>query len=139
VEILREIRMARGKRKATVAVFREDVFHDGAGLGEHEVAVGDHRGGSDRMQRLVGRRRQHGLGIARGVLELIGNAELLAEPDDPFRLRFAEMMDGKHERPPKTLVRALLVKEEKALAAMMPQPGGQLNSSETTRTRGLAR
>jgi len=36
-------------------------------------------------------------------------------------------------------VRALLVKEEKALAAMMPQPGGQLNSSETTRTRGLAR
>jgi hypothetical protein len=51
------------------------------------------------------------------------------------------MMDGKHGRLSKNtlLVRALLVKKMEALAAMMPQGGGELNSSETTRARGLPR
>jgi hypothetical protein len=35
--------------------------------------------------------------------------------------------------------RGSLVKEMEALAAMMPQHAGQLNSSETTPTRGLLR
>jgi hypothetical protein len=39
----------------------------------------------------------------------------------------------------KTPQGALLVKEMEALASMMPQQAGQLNSSETTPTRRLVR
>ena len=97
---MREVGMVRPQRKPAVAVFRDDVFDDRAGLREHEIAVGDDGRRSDRVQRLVVRRRQHGDGIARVALQLVGNSQLLAEPDDPLGLRFAEMMDGEHGNPP---------------------------------------
>lgn len=108
-----------------IALLRKDggiVFDNRAGFGEHELAVGDHGGSSDRMQRLVGRRRQHGPGIARRVLELIGNAELLAEPDDPFRSRLAEMMDGEHETPPRTYCKA---RQRYAVGSLLVKEGGR--------------
>ena len=41
--------------------------------------------------------REEELGeVARVALQRIGNFELLAEPDDAFGLRFAEMMNGEH-------------------------------------------
>jgi hypothetical protein len=46
-------------------------------------------------------------------------------------------MDGKHAKD--SPERALLVKGMEALASMMPQQAGQLNSSETTPARRLVR
>jgi hypothetical protein len=81
------------------AVFCNDVFDDGAGFRQHHIAIGDDGRRSDSMQRFIVRRRQHGLGIPRVALQLVGNLQLLAEPDDALGLRLAEMMDGKHGWP----------------------------------------
>jgi hypothetical protein len=83
--------------EAALAVAGEDVLDDRAGFGEHEVAVGDNRCGADRMQRLEGGGREDGDGIAVVDLEVVGEFELLAQPEDPFGLGFAEMVDGEHQ------------------------------------------
>src|SRR6185312_5632057 len=61
-------------------------------------AVGDHRRRADRMQRFVLRRRQPSDGIAVVDLELVGDAQLLAQPDDAFGLGLAEMVYREHGR-----------------------------------------
>src|SRR5262249_43975710 len=99
VEKWREIGMAGRRRQAAIAVFADDVFDDRAGFSQHQIAIDDDRRRSDRMQRLVVRLRQHGDGIARMAFQLVWNFQLLAKPDDAFRLRLAEMMDDEHERP----------------------------------------
>src|SRR5690606_17545484 len=55
---------------------------------------------ADRMQRAVVLRCQHR--CAAVALQCVGDAEFLAEPDDPFGLR-SEMMDGEHGLLRKTL------------------------------------
>jgi len=92
--------MTRAALETVVAVFCDDVLDNGAGFGEHDIAVGYDRRRTDRMQRLVVGRRQHGCGVARIAFEFIRNFQLLAEPDDALGLRFAEMVDGEHEGPP---------------------------------------
>ena len=87
------------RREPALAVSRHDVVDNRAGFGEHQIAIGNDGRGTDRMQRLVLRRRQHGDGITGIALQLVGDLQLLAEPDDALGLRFAEMMDGEHGRP----------------------------------------
>src|SRR5689334_13706204 len=86
--------MARSQRETPVAVRGNDVFHDRARLGEHELAIGDHRRGADRMKGLVLRwSKQRRTRIA---LEFVRDSELFAEPDDPLGLRLSKVMNGQH-------------------------------------------
>jgi hypothetical protein len=48
------------------------------------------------MKRFVVCWRQHRYGISRIALELIGDRQFLAEPDDAFGLGLAEMMNNEH-------------------------------------------
>ncbi len=96
IQKLRKGGIRRAEHKSAVAVSCNDVVDDGAGFGQHEIAVRDHGRRPDRVQRLVVGRRQHGDGIAGIALQLVGNAKLLAKPDDAFGLRLAEVMDDEH-------------------------------------------
>src|SRR3954452_15449843 len=97
IQKLREGGMSGPEYESAVAIFCNDVVDDRAGFREHQFAVGDHRRRPDRMQRLVLGRSQHGDGIARIALQLVGNRQLLAQPDYTLGLRLDEMMDGEHE------------------------------------------
>eukprot|EP01036_Dinobryon_divergens_P041956 gene41956-55668_t len=79
-----------------LAMLRDDPVDDGAGLGQQHVAVLHHRRRAQRMQRLVFGRRQPRDRIAVVDLQVVRDAEFLAEPDDPLGLRLAEMMDRQH-------------------------------------------
>jgi hypothetical protein len=96
VKELGEVGMVGGQHEAAVAVPGCDVLDDGGRFGQHHVAVGDHRRGAEGMQRLVFRRREHGDGKALVALQVVRDAEFLAQPDDPLGLRFTQVMDGQH-------------------------------------------
>ena len=78
--------MARDQGETAAAIFRDDVLHDGAGLGQHQVAVGDDRRSPDRMQRLVVRGSEQRRACV--ALQFIGNAKFFAKPDDPLDCDF---------------------------------------------------
>jgi len=96
VEKLREVGMVRRQHQPALAVTGDDVFDDGPRFGQQHVAVLDHRRRAEWVQGLVFRRGEPRDGVPVIDLELIGDAEFLAEPDDPLGLRHAEMMDGEH-------------------------------------------
>ena len=96
VEVLRKVGVGRRQREAATAVLRDDVVDDRSRFGQHQIAVGDHRRSAQRVQGHELGRREVGLRVAHVVLQHVGHAELFAEPDDPLRLGFAEMVDGQH-------------------------------------------
>ncbi len=96
VEVVRVLRASRMPRQPAFAVLGEDVFDDRTRLADHCVAIGDHRRRADGMQSLVFRRREARDRVALVALQLVVDAELLAEPDDALRLRPAEVMDRQH-------------------------------------------
>jgi hypothetical protein len=80
-------------------VAADDVVDDRPGLADHLVAVDDHRGLTQRMDGGQLRRRQMGLGITDIGLELIGQAQLLQQPEDALRPRLVEVVDDDHAFP----------------------------------------
>ncbi|MNC92553.1 hypothetical protein D3C83_90030 [compost metagenome] len=73
-----------------------DVLDDDGGLREHAIAVLDHRrhGGRVEREELV---RCEAVRLAVVPFELVGQAQLLHEPDDALRLRDAKVMNRDHD------------------------------------------
>lgn len=72
----------------------DQVFDDRSGFTEYQRPVLDDGGGAHRVQRLIFRRR-HPVVLASVVsFQLVFEPELLAEPDDSFRLGMPEVMHG---------------------------------------------
>ena len=69
------------------------------GLGDRPPLILDHRRLAERMDPAERRRREHGLRVALVADHLIGQAELLEQPEDALRARIFEMVDDDHGRP----------------------------------------
>ena len=61
-----------------------------------DAVVGQHRRLAERMDAGELGRRQHRLGVALVFLQLVGNLELLEQPEDALRARVVEVVDGDH-------------------------------------------
>jgi len=94
--VAKALRRPRRGDEATLAVPPHQVLEDGPGLGEHEVAIGDHRGLAERVHRAKLRRREHRSCVALVALHFVLEAELLEEPEDALRAGVIEMMEDDH-------------------------------------------
>ena len=72
------------------------VLDDRARLGEREITFGEHRRLAERMHFAQRRRREHRLRIALVALDLVGQVELLEQPQHALRARIVEVMDDDH-------------------------------------------
>jgi hypothetical protein len=76
---------AEGRLKPPVPVAIDQIFNDRPGLGDGVRTVGDHRRLAQWVHGQQFRRRQHGLGIALIVFNLVAYAKLLEQPEDALR------------------------------------------------------
>ena len=81
-------------REPTGAVAADQVVDDGARFGQREFAVGDHGRFSQRVHGAQRGRRQHGLGVALVAQDLIGQAQLLHEPEYALRAGVVQVVQG---------------------------------------------
>jgi hypothetical protein len=70
------------QRQPAATVPGDDVLDDGTGLGQHEVAIGDHRRGAHWMQGRQFRGREHGDRVPLVALQRVWHAQLFAQPED---------------------------------------------------------
>ena len=96
IEVLHKVRVCSSHREPVTTIPGEDVVNHRTGLGQQHIPIGDNRRGAQRVQCLEFGWRQVGYRIADVVLERVADVQLLAEPDDAFRLRFAQVVDCQH-------------------------------------------
>ena len=86
-------RVAIGGRAEPPFGLLDQIFDDRAGLGDRALpSILDHRRLAERMDPPQRRRREHGLRVALVADALVGQAELLEQPEDA--LRAANFRDG---------------------------------------------
>ena len=98
VAVAQRVGGAVGGFEAAVAMALDEVLEDGAGFGDHQALVADDRGLAERVHGAQLGRGQHGLGVALVMLDLVGEPELLKQPQDPLRAGVVEVVDGEHRR-----------------------------------------
>ena len=76
---------ARRRREPPAAVLAHQIVDDGAGLGDGDVAVVDHRRLAEGVGGLEFGRREVGHRIAPIGLDLIGRTQFLQQPQDALR------------------------------------------------------
>jgi hypothetical protein len=96
--LLVDVVVGRGRIRLqpAAAVPAHDVVDDGARLDDRAIAVDDDRRFAQRMHRGQRRGRQPGLGVALVGLDLVGQAELLEEPQHALRARIVQVVDDDH-------------------------------------------
>ena len=87
---------AGGWPQASLSVGFLEVFQDGARLGHHAGAVGDHRRLAQWVDGQQFGRGQHGLGVALVAPDLVGNAQLLQQPQHALGAGVVQVVDGDH-------------------------------------------
>ena len=91
VHKVRILLLVRLDEKFAIAIHLGDVLDTGSGLGNHLAIVLDDRCRSGRMESLIVGWCEYWVTLV--VLELVVDAEFLAEPDDSFRLGDLEVVD----------------------------------------------
>ena len=86
------------RREATGSIALDQVFDDGPRFRERQVAIGDHGGLAQWMNRAKRRRREHRLRVTLVAFHFVLEAELFEQPEDTLRARVIEVMDDDHLR-----------------------------------------
>ena len=85
-----------GALLSLAAMALHQVLDDRARLREREVALGKHRRLAERVHFAQRCGREHRLRIALVALDLVGQPELLEQPQHALRARVVEVMDDDH-------------------------------------------
>jgi hypothetical protein len=88
------------RRRQVGSIAFDQIFDDQSGLGERLPLILDDRRFAERVYALHFIRRQHGLLVAFVARDLVGNTQLLQEPEDPLAARIVQMVDTNHLSPP---------------------------------------
>ena len=93
-----EIGRAFGRAQTPCAVATNEVVDDGPGLDQRQAIGLDHRRLPKRVQGLQRGRRQARRGVARAMLNLVGQIQLFKQPQHTLRARLIEVVDDDHGR-----------------------------------------
>src|ERR1044072_9976206 len=99
-------RLAIGRRPEPPFRLLDEIIDDRSGFGDRPPLVLDHPRLAERMGALQRRRRQHRLRIGLVAVDLIGQLELLEQPEDALRARIFEMVDDDHASVPAVTIQA---------------------------------
>ncbi|MNT15074.1 hypothetical protein D3C86_1193750 [compost metagenome] len=97
IQVIGITRIARRRGQRSLAVLGKNVFDDGGGFRQHDIAVRDDRRGAQWVQGLVLGRRQPRGRVPFIGLQFIRDGKFFAQPYDALGLRFSQMVDDQHD------------------------------------------